>query len=148
LSVELAEARTVFDRRVAAWLAADIDAYMGCWHDDMQLTLPGGRVISGIDAYRRVVEQSFAWATPVSFDVHALAVDTSIAPSAPADRPSVSGPALRPHGDLVLADWTIRARRREDDVVVEWSGLSICELRDGRITWWREHHLAPPAPVD
>ena len=126
MSVELAEARTVFDRRVAAWLAADIDAYMGCWHDDMQLTLPGGRVISGIDAYRRMVEQSFAWATPVSFDVHALAV----------------------YEENLLADWTIRARRREDDVVFEWSGLSICELRDGRITWWREHHLAPPAPVD
>ena len=126
MSVEVAEARTVFDRRVAAWLAADIDAYMGCWHDDMQLTLPGGRVISGIDAYRRTVEQSFAWATPVSFDVHALAVCE----------------------ENLLADWTIRARRREDDVVVEWSGLSICELRDGRIRWWREHHLAPPAPVD
>jgi len=32
-------------------------------------------------------------------------------------------------------------------VVVEWRGLSVCELRDGRIRWWREHHLAPPAPV-
>jgi uncharacterized protein (TIGR02246 family) len=120
------EARAVFDKRVAAWLAADVDAYLDCWHDDMQLTLPGGRVVSGIDAYRRVVEQSFAWAAPVSFDIHALAVD----------------------GNKVLSDWTIRARRREDDVVIAWSGLSICELRDGRITWWREHHLAPPAPVD
>ena len=123
MSTSHTEARAVFDRRVAAWLAADVDAYMDCWHDDMQVTLPGGRVVSGIDAYRRMVERSFVWAAPVSFDVHAL-------------------------GDLVLADWTIRARRREDGVVVEWSGLSICELRDGRITWWREHHLAPPTPID
>ncbi len=149
MSTSRAEARAVFDRRVAAWLAADIDAYMDCWHDDMRLTLPGGRVVSGIVAYRRMVEQSFAWAGPVSFDIHALAVeDTSMAPSAPADRPSASGPARRPHGCKVLADWTIRARRRDDGVVVEWSGLSICELRDGRITWWREHHLAPPRPID
>ncbi len=126
MSTSLTEARAVFDRRVTAWLAADIDAYMDCWHDDMQLTLPGGRVISGIDAYRRMVERSFAWAAPVSFDIHALAVE----------------------GKTVFADWTIRARRREDGVVVEWSGLSICALNDGRITWWREHHLAPPAPVD
>ena len=46
--------------------------------------------------------------------------------------------------DVALADWTIRARRRSDDAVVEWRGLSVCELRDGKITWWREHHLAPP----
>ena len=46
----------------------------------------------------------------------------------------------------MLADWTIRARRRDDGVVIEWRGLSVCELRDGKITWWREHHLAPPAP--
>jgi limonene-1,2-epoxide hydrolase len=123
LSVE--EARALFARRVAAWLAADVDAYLDCWHADMQLTLPGGRVVEGIDAYRRMVEHSFAWGVPVSFDVHALAVD----------------------GSCVLSDWTIRARRTDDDVVVEWRGLSICELRAGRITWWREHHLGPPAPV-
>lgn len=117
------DARSVFARRVAAWLAEDVDAYLTCWHDDMELTLPGGKVVRGIDRYREMVERSFAWAAPVSFDVHALAVD----------------------GDRVLADWTIRARRREDGVVVAWQGLSICELRDGRITWWREHHLAPPA---
>jgi hypothetical protein len=55
--------------------------------------------------------------------------------------------AVDPDPSLVFADWTIRARRRDDDVVVEWRGLSICELRDGRISWWREHHLHPPAPV-
>jgi limonene-1,2-epoxide hydrolase len=123
LSLEAARAR--FDARVAAWLAADVDAYLACWQPDLELTLPGGRVVVGADAYRRVVEQSFAWAAPVSFDVHALAVD----------------------GDRVLSDWTIRARRTEDDVVVEWHGLSICELRDGLIARWREHHLAPPAPI-
>jgi hypothetical protein len=64
----------------------------------------------------------------VSFVVHHLACDTTA-------------------GDVVLADWTIRARRREDDAVIEWRGLSVCELRAGRITWWREHHLAPPAPI-
>lgn len=122
----LPEARSVFDQRVNAWLAADVDAYLACWHDDMEITLPGGRVIAGLDRYRKLVEGSFAWGTPLSFAVHALAVD----------------------GDRVLSDWTIRARRLEDDVVVEWRGLSICELQGGRIRWWREHHLASPAPVE
>ena len=53
----------------------------------------------------------------------------------------------RVDGDLVLSDWTIRARRCDDGVEVEWRGLSVCELRDDRIVWWREHHLAPPEPV-
>ena len=118
-------ARSVFMRRVAAWLAEDVDGYLACWHDDLELTIPGGRVVSGKNAYRAMVAASFAWAAPVSFDVHALAVD----------------------GDRVLSDWTIRARRRDDAVTVEWRGLSVCELRDGRITWWREHHLSPPAPA-
>ena len=124
MSVTLEDARAVFDARVQAWLAADVDAYLACWHDDMEITLPGGRVLFGVDDYRAMLERSFAWAAPVSFDVHALAVDD----------------------DRVLSDWTIRARRA-DDVLVEWRGLSICELRAGRIVWWREHHLAPPAPV-
>jgi limonene-1,2-epoxide hydrolase len=114
----------VFRRRVDAWLAADLDAYMACWADDMVIELPTG-VIRDKAKYRRLVEGGFEWAAPVSFDVHHLAFD----------------------GAVALADWTIRARRREDDALIEWRGLSVCELRDGKIVWWREHHLAPPAPV-
>jgi ketosteroid isomerase-like protein len=120
------EARAVFRRRVDAWLAGDVDAYVACWHDDMRIEMPSG-TIEGAAKYRKLVEASFGWAAPVSFDVHHLAVD--------------------PDASMVFADWTIRARRRDDGVVVEWRGLSICELRAGQISWWREHHLAPPAPV-
>ena len=126
MTLTVAEAQAVFDRRVAAWLAEDVDAYLACWHEDMRIEMPTG-VIEGADRYRKLVVGSFAWAAPVSFDVHHLAVDDP--------------------NDIVLADWTIRARRREDDVLVEWRGLSVCELREGRIRWWREHHLSPPSPV-
>ena len=125
LSVE--EARAVFTRRVDAWLAQDVDAYVDCWHDDMRIEMPSG-TIDGAAKYRKLVNASFAWGAPVSFDVHRLAID--------------------PETSIVFADWTIRARQRADDVVVEWRGLSVCELRDGKIAWWREHHLAPPAPVE
>lgn len=120
------EARAVFARRVDAWLAADIVSYVDCWHDDLRIELPTG-VIVGAATYRTLVETSFAWAAPVSFDVHHFAVDEAVG--------------------IVFADWTIRVRRRDDDVLVEWRGLSVCELRDGRIVWWREHHLRPPAPT-
>ena len=93
----------------------------------MRIEMPSG-VIEGAAKYRKLVVASFAWAAPVSFDVHHLAVEDAT--------------------NIVFADWTIRARRRDDDVIVEWRGLSVCELRDGRIAWWREHHLSPPAPID
>ena len=116
----------VFMRRVDAWLAADLDAYMACWAADMVIELPTGR-IEGVDTYRKLVSAGFAWAEPVAFDVHHLAFETN--------------------GNVALADWTIRARRREDGVEIGWRGLSVCEFHDEKITWWREHHLAPPAPI-
>ena len=64
----------MFARRIEAWLAEDVDAYVACWHDDMRIEMPSG-VIEGAAKYRKLVEASFAWAAPVSFDVHHLAVD-------------------------------------------------------------------------
>ncbi len=119
--------RAVFMRRVDAWLAADLDAYLDCWADDMVIEMPSGRV-AGKDRYRKVVKAGFAWAQPVAFDVHHLAFEESAA--------------------VALADWTIRARRRDDRVVIGWRGLSVCSFHGDKITWWREHHLTPPAPLD
>ena len=116
----------VFMRRVDAWLAADLDAYMACWAVDMVIELPSGR-IEGTAKYRKLVQAGFAWAEPVSFAVHHLAFEAG--------------------GDVALADWTIRARRRDDGVEIGWRGLSVCEFRGERIAWWREHHLLPPGPV-
>ena len=118
--------RALFQRRVDAWLDADIDQYMQCWAEAMVMELPSG-VVEGRDAYRKLVATGFAWAEPVSFDVHHFGTEDD---------------------DIVFADWTIRARRREDGVVIEWRGLSICRFVGDKIVWWREHHLAPPAPVD
>ena len=113
--------RAVFMRRVDAWLAADLDAYMDCWADDMVIELPSG-VIEGKDRYRKLVRAGFAWAAPVSFDVHHLAFteDDDL--------------------DIALADWTIRARRIDDGVLVGWQGLSVCDLAR------RANHLVARAP--
>jgi ketosteroid isomerase-like protein len=119
--------RELFLRRVDAWLASDLDTYLDCWADDMVIEMPSGRV-AGKDRYRKVVKAGFAWADPVAFDVHHLAFEGS--------------------GDVALADWTIRARRRDDRVVIGWRGLSVCSFHTDKITWWREHHLAPPSPVE
>jgi ketosteroid isomerase-like protein len=113
-------------QRVNAWLAADLDAYMACWADDMVIELPTG-TIEGAATYRKLVASGFAWANPVSFDVHHLAFETD--------------------EQVALSDWTIRALRRADQTLMEWRGLSVCRFDDDKIAWWREHHLSPPGPV-
>jgi ketosteroid isomerase-like protein len=118
----ISAARAVFERRRDAWLAEDVDGYLDCWIDDLSLEVPGlPTPIRGRDSYRQMVERSFSWARPRAFDFHHLAVD----------------------GDVVLADWTISVERRGDGEVVEWRGMSVCELRDGRIVWWREYYEDP-----
>jgi ketosteroid isomerase-like protein len=120
LSTEAAQA--VFDRRRQAWLAEDVAAYLDCWVDDLVLETPG-RVVRGRADYEALVRGSLGWAKPRAFEVHHLAAA----------------------GDVVLADWTITVERRADGQAVAWRGMSVCELRDGRILWWREYYEDPAA---
>jgi len=122
MALTRADAIECFEARRAAWLTADVDAYLDCWVDDLVLEMPG-RVLRGRDEYRRILERSFAWAAPRDFVFHHLAVD----------------------GEVVLADWTISVARRSDGLVVEWRGMSAAELRGGRIVWWREYYDDPGA---
>ena len=121
--VDVQVAHAVFDRRRAAWLAEDVDGYLDCWVDDLVLETPGREPVRGRDAYEAMVRQSFAWAKPNAFEFHHIAVG----------------------GDIVFADWTISVERRHDAKVIEWRGMSVAELRDGRIVWWREYYDDPQA---
>src|SRR4051812_47535036 len=123
--ITVEEARAVFARRIDAWLAEDVDAYVACWHDDMRIEMPTG-VIEGAAKYRKLVIGSFAWAAPLSFEVHHLAVDDETG--------------------VVFADWTIRARRREDAVTVEWRRVSEWGPRDGRVAAGGGGAPPPPPP--
>ena len=117
-AIDQDEASRLFDRRCRAWLAEDVEGYLDCFAEDVELTVPGRDPVVGRDTYERVVRQAYRWAAPVTFDVHHLAV-------AP--------------GGAVLAEWTITVRRRDTEADVSWRGMSTCGLRDGRIEWWREH---------
>jgi len=117
-TLTIADAQQLFDRRRVAWLAADLDAYLALFADDLEIHMPGrAEPLRGIDPYRELVSQSFEWARPASFDFHHLAVS----------------------GDVVLAEWTIAVERRGNGGRVQWQGMSACEIRDGRIAWWREY---------
>ena len=123
MTISLDDARAVFERRRAAWLAEDVDGYLDCWVDDLVLEMPGRAPVVGRVAYEEMVRSSFAWARPRSFELHHVAVG----------------------GDVVMADWTIAVERRSDGALVEWRGMSVAELRDGRIVWWRECYDDPAA---
>ena len=117
------DARALFERRRAAWLAEDVDAYLGCFSDDVVLEVPG-RTVHGRAEYEPMTRSSFAWARPREFEFHHLAVGGD---------------------DVVMADWTITVERRSDGASISWRGMSVCTIVDGRITWWREYYEDPVA---
>ena len=119
----LAEATALFGRRRDAWLAEDVGAYLDCWVDDLVLEVPGRRIV-GRDAYEDMVRRSFAWAAA----------------------PAVRVPPSR-RWPVTSSTRTGRSRSSAaaDAAEVEWRGMSVAELRDGRIVWWREFYEDPAA---
>jgi len=114
----VAEARDLFEKRRAAWLAADVDAYLALWADDMTFQSPvHAQALRGRDAFAALVRQSLEFSRPLRFDFETIAVE----------------------GASVLAEWTIAIERRDGGAVVEWSGMRSCDVRDGKIVRWREY---------
>ena len=113
----VAEARALFDRRLRAWLASDVEAYLACWAPDMVFSSPIHKELRGRPAYAALIRQSGAATRPLRFEIRHLAVD----------------------GEVVLAEWTMAIERRADGKELAWDGASACEIRNGVITWWREY---------
>jgi uncharacterized protein (TIGR02246 family) len=111
------EAVALFERRRDAWLAEDFEGYLGLFAPDVVLQTATGKPYQGRDAYGDLVRRSYQAMRPVAFDFHEIAV----------------------HGSSVLAEWTITIERRADARQLSYRGMSICEIRDGLIQWWREY---------
>ena len=112
------EATLLFERRRDAWLRGDLDAYLALWAEDMTFQSPlHAEPLRGRDAFAELVGRSLATGRPVRFDLEHLAV----------------------WGDVVLAEWRIAIERRGGGGQVEWRGMSVAEMRDGRIAVWREY---------
>lgn len=112
------DARALFERRRAAWLAEDAAAYLALFADDLVIHLPGrAEPIRGKPAYAKLVSASFARLRPVAWEFHRLAVD----------------------GDHVLSEWTIAGAERASGRAVRWRGMAICRVEGGLIQEWREY---------
>jgi uncharacterized protein (TIGR02246 family) len=115
--VDRAEAVRLFEKRRDAFLAEDLEAYVSLFAEDMLLQTPTSEV-RGRAAYREMVRRAYDAMRPVSFEFHEIAV----------------------HESRVLAEWTITLAVRADDSERAYRGMSICELDDGLIRWWREFY--------
>jgi uncharacterized protein (TIGR02246 family) len=112
------EAAELFERRRAAWLRGDIDAYLAMWSEDMIFQSPLHQPpLRGREAFAQLVRQSMSVMRPMRFDVRHLAVQ----------------------GNTLLAEWRIAAVHRESGQRVEWDGMSVAEIEGGKITRWREY---------
>src|SRR5512147_2276302 len=112
------EAVELFERRRAAWLREDVEAYLAMWAEDMTFQSPMHQLpLRGREIFAQLVRQSMAIMRPVAFDVRHLAV----------------------HGKTLLAEWKIAAVHRESGQRVEWEGMSVAKVDHGRITRWREY---------
>jgi len=114
----LDEAILLFEKRRAAWLAGDLDAYLALWAEDMTFQSPvHAEPLRGKSAYADLVRQSFEFSRPLRFEILHLAAA----------------------GSMVLAEWRIALERRDGGRVIEWRGMSVCEIHDGMIHAWREY---------
>jgi predicted GNAT family N-acyltransferase/ketosteroid isomerase-like protein len=112
------EAIELFEKRRRAWLAADVDAYLALWADDMTFQSPvHAEPLRGKSAFAELIRQSLQFSRPLRFEFAHIAVA----------------------GGIVLAEWTIAIERRDTGRVIEWRGMSACEIRDGVIREWREY---------
>ena len=112
------DAVELFEKRRVAWLAGDLDAYLALWAEDMSFQSPvHGEPLRGKAAFTDLVRHSFEFSRPLRFDFEHIAV---------AD-------------PMVLAEWTIAIERRDSGQTIEWRGMSIAEIHDGRIVLWREY---------
>lgn len=111
-------ARALFDRRKRAWLGEDLEGYLALFTEDMTFQSPvHAEPLRGRSAFADLVRQSLAHTRPAHFDFDHLAVT----------------------GDMVLAEWEIAVERRDGGGRIQWRGMSVCEIRDGRIRMWREY---------
>ena len=108
----------LFERRRAAWLGEDVDGYLALWAEDMSFQSPvHAEPLVGKTAYSELIHRSMTMIQPVAFDIYHLAVEDP----------------------LVLAEWRAEVEWRADGRRSSWRGMSVCEIRDGLITFWREY---------
>ena len=116
--VTRAQATELFDRRRRAWLASDLDTYLGLFSPKLRFQSPmHAEPLEGRDAFADLVRRSHEHVRPLSFDFDPIAVA----------------------GDFVLAEWRVGIEDRTSGRQLVYPGMSSCAIDNGLIVWWREY---------
>jgi limonene-1,2-epoxide hydrolase len=120
--VERSEAVAVIEERRDAWVNEDLETYLGLTAEDYVLEVNGQEELRGRVAFEDMIRRNYERFLPVSWDFHEI----------------VS------HGSHVLAEWTVTMEEKATGVRWSVMGMSVCEVRNGVLAWWREYR-SPPA---
>jgi limonene-1,2-epoxide hydrolase len=89
------------------------------------LEVDGHEELRGRAAFADMIRRNYERFRPVSWDFHEI----------------VS------HGSKVLAEWTVAMEDKASGTIWSVKGMSICEVREGVLSWWREYRSPPTSDV-
>ena len=115
--MERSQAVALIEKRRDAWVNEDLESYVRLIAEDYVLEVNGHEELRGRDAFEDLIRRNYERFLPVSWDFHEI----------------VS------HDSHVLAEWTVTMEERETGIRLSVMGMSICEVRNGVLTWWREY---------
>jgi limonene-1,2-epoxide hydrolase len=117
--MDRAEAVALLEKRSRAWLTEDLDTYLALTAEDYTVEANGAVDVHNRTELEQQVRRNYERFRPVAWDYHEIAV----------------------HGSKVLAEWTVTMESRTN--ASRWSlrAMSVGEIRDGRLLWWREYRL-------
>jgi hypothetical protein len=110
------EAVDLMENRRQAWVSKDVDTYLSLFADDFVYS-DGVEHCSGRASWEEVVRRNYERFSPVSWEIHEMAVD----------------------GSNILAEWTATIVPTGMEASVSARGMSISETRNGLFTSHREY---------
>lgn len=115
--IKHSEAVALIEERRDAWLNQDLEAYLSLTAEDYLFEADGKEQLRGRVAMEDMVRRNYERFRPISWEFHEIAV----------------------HRSNVLAEWTVTLEARANGARWSFPAMSICEIRDGAIAWWREY---------
>jgi len=117
--MDRAEAAALLKRRSRAWLDEDLETYLGLTSEDYTVEANGAVDVRGRAELEQQVRRNYGRFRPIAWDYHEIAV----------------------HGSKVLAEWTVTMESRTDGTRWSLHAMSVGEIQNGRLRWWREYRL-------
>ncbi len=117
--MDRSDAVALIEKRRDAWLNEDLETYLGLTAEDYVVEVDGKEDVRGRAALETMVKRNYERFRPVAWDFHEIAV----------------------HDSKVLAEWTVTLESRATGDRFSLRAMSIGEIRDGVLVWWREYRL-------